>query len=98
MHLKIWNTHFKEKKKKNGICKIRVRVLILFSCSMYSLACSSILYFGLHSVLYPDTADTKTRVCFWKGLTLYQTTEPKLKALADDKMNVPQLVISVLIG
>ena len=69
---------------------------------MYSVFCSSILYFGLHSVLYPDTAETKTWVCFGKGLTLYQTlkfwTEPKLKALADDEMNVPQLVISVLMG
>ena len=39
---------------------------------------------------------------FRKGLIFYQTrklwTELKLKVIADEKMNVPQLVISVLIG
>ena len=39
---------------------------------------------------------------FRKGLTFYQTrklwTELILKVIADDKMNVPQLVISILIG
>ena len=44
----------------------------------------------------------KKRGFFRKGLTFYQTrklwTELKLKVIADDKMNVPQLVTSVLIG
>ena len=69
---------------------------------MYSVFCSSILYFGLHSVNYTQILQTQR-----PGLVSERAnplpinevwTEPKLKALADDEMNVPKLVISVVIG
>ena len=53
--------------------------------------------FGLAS-----QAQAKNRAFLGNGLTFYQTrrlwTALKLKVIADDKMNIPEPVISVLIG
>ena len=70
---------------------------------MYSVFCSSILYFGLHfglhSVNYTQILQTQRPGLVSERVNPLPSskfwTEPKPKALADDEMNVPQLVISV---